>query len=550
MAYGPAAGRAGRADIVPRRMASVVAQMRRARRLRRLGSLEWFEIAYRVYLAALVGGGVVLWLSGLVSDDPATASQIAALSEHGPAVIGAGAALAIAFGLRSGSDGGPISIEPPDVRHLLLAPVPRRQVLTRPVVQRLRSMAFTGLLAGVIGGQLAARRLPGSGEAWAASAGVAFAAMGALFVAVAVIVHVLHLPRWLATALALLVLGAQGLAIAGRIPGPGDSIGSFALWGMRVHAVDVVGIAVVVALGLVAVVLAGNLRVEPLVRRGDLVSQLRFAVTMQDLRTVVLLRRQLRGEQPRARPWFGLRPTLTGSPARAIWQRGWRGLLRYPVARLTRMAALAIAAGVASVAVLRGTTPAIIGIGFALYLLGLDAVEPLSQEIDHPDHTDGVPIARGWMMAHHIAAPALALVPFALLGAAAVIPFEPDLWWGALAMCVPITLVGVSGAVISIVRDSPDPLAPPTASSAAVPPEFAGFTSTIRLLYPLVISAVSGLAVVAAREQPDVGTVVRMDVALLIVAAAIAWWVRKRDEWRARIREFMDAGRAAGRTTS
>src|SRR5215213_4570638 len=132
MAQAPAAGLAGHGDIVPRRMTSVVAQMRRARRLRRLGSLEWFEIAYRVYLAALIGGGVVLWLSGLVSDDPATASQIAALNEHG-------AALAIAFGLRSGSDGGPVSIEPPDVRHLLLAPVPRRQVLTRPVVQRLRS---------------------------------------------------------------------------------------------------------------------------------------------------------------------------------------------------------------------------------------------------------------------------------------------------------------------------------------------------------------------------------------------------------------------------
>ena len=197
---------------------------------------------------------------------------------------------------------------------------------------------------------------------------------------------------------------------------------------------------------------------------------------------------------------------------------------------------LAIAAGVASVAVLRGTTPAIVGIGIALYLLGLDAVEPLSQEIDHPDHTDGVPIERGWMMAHHVIAPALALVPFALIGAAAVIPFEPDLWWAALALCVPITFVGVSGAVISIVRDAPDPLAPPTASSAAVPPEFAGFTSTIRLLYPLVISAVSGLAVVAVREQPGVGTVVRMDVALLIVVAGIAWWVRKRDEWRGKIR--------------
>jgi hypothetical protein len=530
-------------------MASVVAQMRRTRRLRRLGSLEWFEIAYRVYLAALVGGGLVLWLSGLVSDEPATASQIDALRDHGPAVIGAGAAIAIAFGLRSGSDGGPISIEPPDVRHLLLAPVPRREVLTRPVVQRLRSMAFIGLLIGATAGQLAARRLPGSGQAWAASVGIAAAAMAALFVGVAIVAHVLHLPRWLATALALVVLVAQGFAIAGRIPGPGDSIGSFALWGMRVEPVDLIGIAVVVALSVTAILLAGRLRVEPLVRRGDLVTQLRFAVTMQDLRTVVLLRRQLRGEQPRTHPWLGLRPTLRGSPARAIWQRGWRGLLRYPLSRVARMVALSLAAGIAAVAVLHGTTPAIVGIGIALYLLGLDAVEPLSQEIDHPDHTDGVPIARGWMMAHHVAAPALALVPFAVIGSGAVIAFEPHVWWAALALCLPMTWVGVGGAVISIVRDAPDPLAPPTASSAAVPPEFAGFTSTIRLLYPLVISIVAGLPVLAAREQPGVGTVVRMIVAMVIVAAGIVWWVRKRDEWRVKVREFMDAGRTAGRTS-
>src|SRR5688572_12361034 len=149
-------------------MSSVVQEMRRTRRTRRLGSLEWFEVAYRVYLAALVGGGVVLWLSGLVSDEPATPEQIADLLEHGPAVIGVGLALAVALGARSGSDGGPIAIEPPDVRHLLLAPVPRREVLTRPVVQRFRSVVFGGALAGAIAGQLAARRLPGSGEAWAA----------------------------------------------------------------------------------------------------------------------------------------------------------------------------------------------------------------------------------------------------------------------------------------------------------------------------------------------------------------------------------------------
>lgn len=532
-------------------MSSVVHELRRTRRRRRLGELEWFEIAYRVYLAALVGGGAVLWLSGLVSDDPATPEQVADLLRHGPAVLGGGTALAVAIGLRSGSDGGPVSIEPPDVRHLLLAPVPRRAVLARPVAQRLRSMAFGGALLGAIAGQLAARRLPGSGPAWAASGAVAGAAMGAAFVAVAVLAHAARLPRWAATALAAAVLAAQGLAVVGVLPGgPGDTIGSLALWGLRQEPVDLVGIGVVASAALAALLCAGHLRVEPLVRRGDLVSQLRFAVTMQDLRTVVLLRRQLRGEQPRPTPWLRLRASPGGGRARTVWRRDWRGLLRYPVARLVRMAGVAIAAGIATAAVLRGTTPAIAGIGVALYLLGLDAVEPLSQEIDRPDHTDAVPIPRGWLLAHHLAAPALAVVPFALLGAATVAVLEPDAWAAALALCVPLTWVGVAGAVVSIVRDAPDPLAPPLAQSAAVPPEFAGFTSTMRLLYPLAVSTLAGIAVLVVRELPGVGTVVRMLVAAALVLAAIVWWVRRRDEWRRKFREFLEAGRAAGRSAT
>jgi hypothetical protein len=86
-------------------------EMRRARRTRRLGELEWFEIAYRVYLAALFGGLAVMWLSDLVSDEPATPSQLAEITTRGPAVIGLIAVAAVAVGLRSGSDGGPISLE-------------------------------------------------------------------------------------------------------------------------------------------------------------------------------------------------------------------------------------------------------------------------------------------------------------------------------------------------------------------------------------------------------------------------------------------------------
>ena len=520
---------------------NVVQALRRTRRIRRLGDLEWFEIAYRVYLAALVGGGVVLWASDQITDEPATAAQISDVVDRGPAILGLAVAAAVAIGLRSGSDGGPVSVEAADVRHLLLAPVPRRDVLASPVVQRLRAVAFGGAVIAGIGGVLAAPRLPGSISAWAASAAVAGAAVGATFVAVAVLAHVARLPRWAATAMAIAVLAAQAGAVADWWPGPGDLIGSFALWPMRRRPVDLVGVAAVVMLAVAAVACSGRLRTESLVRRADLVAQLHFAVTMQDLRTVMLLRRQLRGEQPRTVPWVRVRHPGRASGSAAVWRRGWRGLLRYPLARLARMAALATGAGLGAVAVLRGTTPAVVGVGVALYLLGLDAVEPLAQEVDHPDHTDAIPRPRGWVLARHTWAPAIALVPFAALATAVVVIAHPPEWPLAAALTIPITLGGACGAVVSIVRDAPDPLATTTAS--AVPPEFAGFTNTMRLLWPVAISTLASLPLVAVREQPSAGTAARSATAVVILAVAVVWWVRRRDEWRVRVRAFLDAGR-------
>ena len=405
-------------------MSSVVQDLRRTRRVRRLGELEWFEVAYRVYLFALVGGGVVLWLSGLVGDEPATPAQVADVLERGPAVLGLGVAIAVALGLRSGSDGGPVSVEAADVRHLLLAPVSRRAVLARPAWQRLRAVAFGGAIVGAIGGELAARRLPGTGAAWAFSGAAAGAATGAAFVAVAVLAHVARLPRWAATGLAAVVLAAQAGAAAGWWPGPGDTIGSLALWGMRQEAVDLVGAAVVVgarrarrrrrrAAARRAARPAGGPGVAAALRRDDAGPADRRPAAAPAAR------------RARPQPSVGARSDAGGA-RRPVWRRSWRGLLRYPLSRLVRMAMLAVAAGAAAVAVLRGTTPALVGVGVALYLLALDAVEPLSQEIDHPDRTDGVPTARGWLLARLLAAPAVALVPFALIGAATVAVLEPD----------------------------------------------------------------------------------------------------------------------------
>ena len=59
----------------------------------------------------------------------------------------------------------------------------------------------------------------------------------------------------------------------------------------------------------------------------------------------------------------------------------------------------------------------------------------------------------------------------------------------------------------------------------------------------------AGVPVLVVREQPGLGTVVRMIVLAALVVTATVTWISRRDEWRAKIREFMDAGRAAGGAT-
>ena len=246
--------------------------------------------------------------------------------------------------------------------------------------------------------------------------------------------HSLRLPRWGATVLAAALLGWQAAAAwatwnesdSAVRAGPANLAGSLAFWGIRQRSIDLVAIAVVIAAVGAALALGGRLRIEPLVRRGRLVSQLRFAATVQDLRTVVLLRRQLRAETLRSTPWGGAPRvpvrarfhTRTTSLHTMIWKRGFRSLRRLPAARLGRIAALAVAAGVSGSLAVSSSLLFLLGLLAALFLLGMETIEPLSQEIDRPDRTDGLPIDRGLLYAHHLVAPAV-LLAAAMTAAAA-----------------------------------------------------------------------------------------------------------------------------------
>ncbi|MDX2380436.1 MAG: hypothetical protein QNM02_11845 [Acidimicrobiia bacterium] len=555
--------------------------LRRTRTQHRLGDVEWYDVAYRVYLFGLVGLTIVVVGSDaireLIPDDVSTAEILA----RGPATIGMVAAVACAVGLRGGSDGGPISIEPADVRHLLLAPIPRRMVMTKPVLQRLRSVVFALALGAAVLGQLVARELDGSRAAWAASCALFGAIVGALYVSMAMFAHVLRMPRWLAGLLGAIVVVWQTAAVwavwndgSERIAesGPANLLGGIALWGIRQRPADFIAAAIVVCVTALAVALCGGLRLEPLARRGDLVTQLRFAATVQDLRTVVVLRRQLRAETLRPTPW-GRRQTTrmppgelipgTAEPARrgdtppqavVVWRRGLRSLRRLPAARLIRITLLAAVGGVSAALTVSASPLWSLLLLAAVFLVGMESLEPLSQEVDRPDQTDGLPVDRGWMYLHHLVASAVVLGVAGIVGAVAATLVEPDGAAVAFALALPVTLLGATGAVVTTVLDASAPMAVASTTLTGAPrgeqspfalPEFAGASMAFRTLTPVIVSASATVPVLLLRLDATPATVIRSTVGAALFIAGLLVWVRRRDRWSLAIRGFLAEGRAA-----
>ena len=555
-------------------MAGALRDLRRTRQSRRLGDAEWFDVAYRVYLFALVGlTGVVLAsdaIDGVVGDGIKTSDLLA----RGPSIIGLIVVVAFGLGLRSGADGGPVAIEVADIRHVLLSPIDRRRALMRPVGQRIRSVTFSFGMATAVLGQFVAREVEGSRAAWAAACALFGAVTGAVFVTSAVISHVIRLPRWAATGVGAIGLAWQGAAawINWNGPsssplrfGPADLGGDLALWGIRQQGIDLVAIAITLVAIVLSLAICGGLRIEPLARRGSLVTQLRFAATVQDLRTVVMLRRQLRAETLRSTPWggssrtpIGERRGSRGSIRSMIWRRGFRSLRRLPASRLARIVSLAIVGGVCASFAASSSLLFLLGTLAALFLLGMEAIEPLSQEIDRPDITDGLPIERGQLFAHHLVAPAALLAVAALLGAAAASILEPSQAVAAFAIAVPATLAGAIGPVVAAVLDAPTPIAvadtnimgtPRDTEQSFVPPEFAGFSNAFSTFMPVILTSLGLLPIVAMRADPSASTAVRAAIGVVLVLGLLVRWVQRRDRWGTAIRSFFEAGRAERQAT-
>ncbi len=514
-----------------------MADLRRARRRQRVAAIHWVDALYQVYITGIVAAGAVLALSTVVGDSRLDPAAIDRARASGPAVLGMVAALAIFVGLRSGSRGGPLAVEAADVRHVLLAPVDRGDALRAPALRQLRFAAFTAIAVGAAAGQFAGRRFEGNGAAWVACGAVFALCVAGLGLGAALVASGRRLPSWAATlAGGALVVWSVADVASDLVPaGPARTAGRIALWPLGFDPLGLVPIAVAAA--VVAIGLAGvaGVSLEAAERRTSLVGQLRFAVTLQDLRTVLVLRRQLAADLPRSRPWL---PSWR-RPGRAlfpVWQRGWRGVARWPAARLVRLVVLAVVAGFALRGAWTGTTPLIAVAGLALWVAALDAVEPLAQETDHPGRRDAVPLEEGRLMVRHLAVPAVVMTVVAagaagvsLAGGRSALEAE-----AAMTAVPPMALAAVAGAVSSVLMGAPKPFD----ELAVASPEIAGMRTAVRTVWPPLLAVGGVVPLLVARAAVESGRPVLDAAALsgavvLGVALLVAAWVRYQSDIRA-----------------
>lgn len=523
---------------------------RRYRSRKRLADVHWVDALYRAYLAALVSGFVVLGAASVVGDTPVRTTD--ALLADGEALLGLVVAVLVSVGLRSGSRGGPLALDRADVRHVLLAPVDRVSALRGPARHQLRFLVFAAAVAGATGGHLADRRLEGNGAAWTVCGALAAVTAVALAHGSACLAAGTRVRPWVASALSLVLVGWAAADVADRVAwSPSAAAGGIALWPERVRAGEPVALVVVVAVVIVGLRVIGGVSIEQLERRSRLVGQLRFAATLQDLRTVVVLRRQLAQERPRTRPW--LRPAL---PRRAVpvLVRDVRSLLRWPLGRIARLGVLAAVAGVAGRAAYDGTTPMVVVAGIALFVAGLDAAEPLGQELDHPTRRDGVPVPAGSIHVRHLPAVLAVATGVAAVAAAVAVAVDPAGGaWSVAAACVPAAGLGAAcGAVVNLLMGAMAPAG--TASSAwnLAPPEAAGIRLVYRTAWPPAISILGCSSLLAAREamadgRDGIGPALLGGAALAGLAGLVAGWARFRDDIKTWFAAQAEAAQAPGR---
>ncbi len=514
-------------------------ELRKARFRRRTQDIDWVESLYKAYLTGLAALAAVIAASSIVGDGRLHAHELVDVRNHGPAIVGMVLGALMLLGFRSGARGGPLSFEPPDITHVLLAPLDRGAAV-RPIAWRqLRGVLAIGLVAGAIAGNLARGRLPGSTPAWIAVGVVSGLAVSLAVWGSASIASGRRLRPLVATAIGVVLVAWPAADLFAKTTTcPLTWFGKFTiapLPGADPLPLASIGVLLVLLVPVFALIGLAGVSVEAAQRRAGLVDQLRFALTIQDVRAVVLLYRQLSQHGTRAKPWWPHRALGGRAPHPSTWRaqirRGTHGLARWPLVRVVRMLALAAVAGACAAGIYAGTTPLVVVGGFAWFIAGLDAVEPLAQEADHPDRGAEFPVERGPMYIRALLVPFLVMFVLGLVAFGVAALLEPGLRAPepALFTIVAGALATVAAGAVSVIAGAPKL----GSQLQQILGDYGGIIPLFRQAFPPLLATAAFAPVIAAQiavkdNKPPMPWVVNTAWVVASVVLLCGAWINSR----------------------
>ena len=497
--------------------------LRRARRRHYLREGDWVDSLYKAYVTVIVAAVGLFYATAALGGTRTTGRSVADVAHDGAAVLGLGIAVLVTLGLRSGARGGPLAPEPADVVHLLLAPVPRSTILRAAAVRQFRGVVLLPAVAGGVAGNVAAGRLGGDRVEWIA-AGAAFGVLTALLVwGSALVASGTHLHIRAANAIGIVLVGWSAIDVAaGTASAPTAQIGRVALSPLTTSPLALLGPVIALGIAGYGLAVAGRVSLEALRHRARLVGELRFAATLQDMRSVIVLHRELAQELPPLAPVGPRRD----DPREPVLAARLARVPRWPAGRVLRVVVLAIVVGLACAGAWNGTEALVVLAGVAAFLMGVDAVEGLAQESDHPVRPEQYPIRWGDLVVSHLVAPAALLTGVSLIAMLlfGIVSGAGEAFAVGAVALLPIAFAAVAGGAVSVVLGAP----PPTLFLDLGFPEFSTLWLILRqVLAPLlVVAAFVPVAAAHAATGGDATFGAALIAALLpvvLVLAAGAW---------------------------
>ena len=241
----------------------------------------------------------------------------------------------------------------------------------------------------------------------------------------------------------------------------------------------------------------------------------------------------------------GTSPPGPKLPTAIALRRSLQSLSRWPAGRLGRQVVLAAGAGLLCTAAWAGTKALIVPAGLCAYIAALDIIEPLAQQLDHPDREESSPRAAGAVRVLLLVVPMVALTLLGLVGILAALAVGAPVAT-AFAVGVPVAVatggLACAGAAVSTIK-GPDL---PT-GGAMLTPEIAGTQAIFRIGYPPLCGVLGMVPILTAqaaakRGMPVGGPAVQVLLPLVgVVGGLTLAWVRFRVEIQAFLAE---AGRA------